>query len=207
MNGNPPRPRLTEADARRIFEESGALLSGHFVLTSGYHSDRYFEKFHVLRHPQHVETLCRELAERAKDTCPDVVLGPTTLGVLLAYEVAKHLGVPAAYAEKSPAAGSPTERMLRRSEHVLPGQRVLVVDDILTTGGSIRECVELVSARGAVLCGVGVLVDRAGGVVTFGKNVPTLSLLTLDVEKWAPDEIPDWLAAIPVAQPGSTGKK
>lgn len=203
---NDARPRLTEADALRIFEESGALLFGHFVLTSGYHSDRYFEKFHVLRHPQHVETLCRELAERAKETRPDVVMGPTTLGVLLAYEVAKHLNLPAAYAEKAPL-GAPTARMLRRPEHVLPGQRVFVVDDILTTGGSIRECVELVSAQGATLCGVGVLVDRAGGGVTFGENVPVLSLVTLSVEKWAPDQLPDWLAAIPLAQPGSTGKK
>lgn len=206
MNDPAPAHRLTEADALRIFEECGAFLRGHFVLTSGYHSDRYFEKFHVLRHPRHVETLCRELAERAKDTRPDVVIGPTTLGVLLAYEVAKHLRLPAAYAEKAPA-GAPTVRMLRRPEHVLPGQRVLVVDDILTTGGSIRECTELVQALGATLCGVGVLVDRAGGGVTFGQGVPVLSLLTLTVEKWAPGELPDWLAAIPVAQPGSTGKK
>ena len=199
---------MNDADtvALRIFEESGALLSGHFVLTSGFHSDRYFEKFHVLRHPRHVETLCRELAERARDTRPDVVLGPTTLGVLLAYEVAKHLGVPAAYAEKAPP-GAPTARMLRRPEHVAPGQRVLVVDDILTTGGSIRECLELVAAIGATPCGVGVLVDRSAGAITFGDNVPVRSLLTLHVDKWAPDELPDWLAAIPIAQPGSTGKK
>ncbi len=206
MNTTTPQPRLTDADALRVFEESGALLSGHFVLTSGYHSDRYFEKFHVLRHPQHVETLCRELAERARQTRPDVVLGPTTLGVLLAYEVAKHLRTPAAYAEKAPP-GAPTTRMLRRPEHVAPGQRVFVVDDILTTGGSIRECLELVSAIGATPCGVGVLVDRSAGGVTFGDDVPLVSLLTLNVEKWAPSELPDWLAAIPIAQPGSTGKK
>jgi len=197
---------LTDADAvTRMFEESGALLSGHFVLTSGYHSDRYFEKFHVLRHPRHVETLCRALAERLRDTRPDVVMGPTTLGVLLAYEVAKHLGVPAAYAERlSPGDNA---RGLRRSEHVRPGQRVLVVDDVLTTGGSVRECVDLVDALDATLCGVGLLVDRSGGTVTFGEGVPTRALLTLAVEKWPPDALPDWLAAIPISQPGSTGKK
>ncbi len=92
---------LTDADVLRIFEESGALLQGHFVLTSGYHSARYFEKFNVLAHPLHVETLCRALAAGLADTRPDIVLGPTTLGVLLAYEVAKHLGTPATHAMHS----------------------------------------------------------------------------------------------------------
>ena len=192
---------LTETDVLRLFEESGALLSGHFVLTSGYHSDRYFEKFHVLREPRHVEALCRELAARLADVKPDVVVGPTTLGVLLAYEVAKHLGVPAAYAER----GADGKRFLRRPEHLRAGQRALVVDDILTTGGSVRECIELVDTVGASLCGVGLLVDRSGGAVTF--PAPTVSLLTLNVEKYAPDALPAWLAAIPIAQPGSTGKK
>lgn len=199
--------RLADADVLRIFEDSGALLSGHFVLTSGYHSDRYFEKFHVLRHPRHVEALCRELAARTENTRPDVVMGPTTLGVLLAYETAKHLGLPAAYAERAPAGSeASTARVLRRPEHLLPGQRVLVVDDVLTTGGSIRECIELVEAIGATLCGVGLLVDRSGGSVAFG-DVPVTSLVSLDVDKWAPGDLPDWLAAIPIARPGSTGKK
>jgi len=192
---------MTEQEAIQIFEESGALLSGHFVLTSGRHSDRYFEKFHVLRHPEHVDTLCAELARRCADTRPDVVLGPTTLGILLAYGVARHLGVPAAYGEKGPDGA----RFLRRPEHIAPGSRVLVVDDILTTGGSIRECIDLVERSSATLCGVGVLVDRSGGSVDFG--VPLASVLTLQVQSWAPDEIPDWLEAIPVHRPGSTGKK
>lgn len=192
---------MTEADAIQIFEESGALLSGHFVLTSGRHSDRYFEKFHVLRHPHHVDALCRELAARCADTKPDVVLGPTTLGILLAYDVARHLGVPAAYGEKGPDG----TRFLRRPEHIAAGQRVLVVDDILTTGGSIRECMALVEHSGATLCGVGVLVDRSGGSIDFG--VPLASVLSLQVQSWAPEEVPDWLAAIPIHRPGSTGKK
>ncbi|GAB4461802.1 MAG: orotate phosphoribosyltransferase [Armatimonadaceae bacterium] len=196
-----PEANLTDEDVLRLFEESGALLTGHFILTSGKHSDRYFEKFNVLNQPAHVETLCRELAGRLTPTQPDVVLGPTTLGVLLAYETAKHLGIPAAYGEK----GADGKRFLRRPEHIVPGQRVAVVDDVLTTGGSVRECIELVEAQGATLCGVGLLVDRSGGSVTFG--VPTVSLLSLQVQAFDPDVVPEWLAAIPLSRPGSTGKK
>ncbi len=192
---------MTDTDVLQIFEQSGALLTGHFVLTSGNHSSRYFEKFHVLNQPRHVETLCRELAARLAPFRPDVVLGPTTLGVLLAYETAKHLGVPAAYGEK----GADGNRFLRRPEHIAPGARVAVVDDVLTTGGSVRECIELVKRRGAILCAVGLLVDRSGGAVTFG-DVPVVALLSLQVESFAPDVVPEWLAAIPVHRPGSTGK-
>ncbi|MBC7808555.1 MAG: orotate phosphoribosyltransferase [Akkermansiaceae bacterium] len=193
---------MTDSDVLQIFEGSGALLSGHFVLTSGKHSDRYFEKFNVLNQPWHVETLCEELAARLAPSKPDVILGPTTLGVLLAYETAKHLKVPAAYGEK----GADGKRFLRRGEHIAPGQRVAVVDDVLTTGGSVRECIELVEAQGATLCSVGLLVDRSGGTVTFGQ-APTMSLLSLQVQSFAPDALPEWLARIPITRPGSTGKK
>ena len=120
---------LTDTDVLRIFEESGALLTGHFVLTSGFHSAKYFEKFNVLAHPRHVESLCGELADRLADTKPDVVVGPTTLGILLAYEVAKRLGTPAGYAERD----ADGKRVLKRGVRIEAGQRVLVVDDILTT--------------------------------------------------------------------------
>lgn len=192
---------MTDADVLRLFEESGALLTGHFVLTSGKHSDRYFEKFNVLNQPRHVEALCRELAARLADTKPDVVLGPTTLGVLMAFEVAKHLGVNAAYGERA----ADGKRFLRRPEHIQPGQRVLVVDDVLTTGGSVRECIALVEEIGATLCGVGLLVDRSGGAVSF--PAPTRALLSLPVQAFDPDAVPDWLAAVPITRPGSTGKK
>ena len=129
------------------------------------------------------------------------MLGPTTLGILLAYEVAKQLGVPAAYGEKGPDG----KRMLRRPEHLTAGQRVLVVDDVLTTGGSIRECMELVDSIGATLCGVGVVVDRSGGTLDFG--APLAATLSMNVVSYAENEIPDWLAATPITRPGSTGKK
>jgi orotate phosphoribosyltransferase len=192
---------LSESDTLQIFEQSGALLTGHFVLTSGRHSDRYFEKFHVLKEPGHVATLCAELAERSAELGATVVLGPTTLGILLAYEVAKQLGVPAAYGEKN----ADGKRFLRRPEHLPAGSRVLIVDDILTTGGSVRECIELVENADSTVCGVGVLVDRSGGSADFG--VPLRTTLSLQVQSWDASEIPDWLAAIPITRPGSTGKK
>ena len=193
--------RMTDRAVLDIFEQSGALLTGHFVLTSGKHSDCYFEKFDVLNQPRHVETLCRELAARLASFQPDVILGPTTLGVLLAFETAKHLQVPAAYGEK----GADGRRFLRRAGHIQPGQRVAVVDDVLTTGGSVRECIALVGESGATLCGVGVLVDRSGGAIDFG--APLVSLLPMQVQAFEPDVVPDWLAAVPVTRPGSTGKK
>ncbi len=194
---------MTDDDVLALFKESGALLTGHFVLTSGRHADQYFEKFDVLRWPEHVQSLCALIAAnaRAAGIEADVVLGPTTLGIVMAYEIAKQLGLPAAYGEKGPE----NSRFVRRPDHLTSGMRVLVVDDVLTTGGSIRECMALVDSVGATTAGVGVLVDRTGGTADFG--APLVSALSLNVQSWAPDEVPDWLAAIPITRPGSTGKK
>ncbi len=194
---------LTDDDVLALFAESGALLHGHFVLTSGRHADTYFEKFDVLRFPQHVEALCSLIAQKVRDAGiqVDVVLGPTTLGIVMAYEVAKQLGATAAYGEKGPNG----DRFLRRPHHLRAGDRVLVVDDVLTTGGSIRECTQLVDSMKATLVGVGVLVDRTGRTADFG--VPLLSSLSLDVRSWEPDDVPGWLSSIAISRPGSTGKK
>lgn len=194
---------LTPAEATAVFEDSGALLSGHFVLTSGRHSATYFEKFHVLRSPRHVERLCADLAERIAPFQPDAVVGPTTLGVLLAYEVAKQLGTDAVYAEKGPDG----KRMLRRPEHLALGSKVAIVDDILTTGGSIAECLELCASSGATAVVAGVLVDRTNGAAAATLGLPVVATLSLAVESWAPDDVPDWLSGIAVSRPGSTGKK
>lgn len=194
---------MTDDDVLALFTESGALLSGHFVLTSGRHADQYFEKFDVLRWPEHVQSLCALIAFRAREAGiqPDVVLGPTTLGIVMAYEIAKQLGVAAAYGEKGPD----NSRFVRRPDHLTADMKVLVVDDVLTTGGSIRECMALVDSVGATTVGVGVLVDRTGGKADFG--APLVSALSLNVQSWAPDEVPEWLAAVPISRPGSTGKK
>lgn len=198
-----PDTPLTDADALALFKDCGALKTGHFVLTSGRHSDTYFEKFDVMRWPQHVARLGGELARRARAAGidADVVLGPTTLGIVLAYEVGRRLALPAAYGEKD----KDGNRMTRRPEHLSAGMRVLVVDDVLTTGGSIRECMALVDKVGAQTVGVGVLVDRTGGKISFG--APLVSTLAFVAESFAPDQVPAWLAAVPVTRPGSTGKK
>ncbi|MCW3058189.1 MAG: orotate phosphoribosyltransferase [Capsulimonas sp.] len=190
---------LTNDQALEIFKESGALLEGHFLLASGYHSATYLEKFQVLQFPQHVERLCREIAERFKDKEVELVVGPTTGGMLLAYEVAKHLGTRSIFAERG---DDGVGRVFRRGFQITPGERVLVVDDILTTGGSVRDTIDAVRLHEGDLMGVAVLADRSGGKTQFG--VPLEALLTLDVEKFAPDALPEWLAAIPLTERGSS---
>lgn len=190
---------LTNDDVLKIFKDAGALLEGHFLLASGYHSAQYLEKFQVLQFPPYVEALCHDLAERFADYEVDVVIGPTTGGVLLAYEVAKGLGVRGIFAERGDDGKG---RVLRRGFEIKEGERVLLVDDILTTGGSIRDTMEAVEAYQGTLVGIGVLADRSGGTTDFG--VPLEALLSLNVEKFAPDAVPAWLAAIPLTERGST---
>jgi orotate phosphoribosyltransferase len=190
---------LTNDEVLQMFRDSGALLEGHFLLASGYHSAVYLEKFQVLQFPPYVERLCQEIARRFAGDGVQVVVGPTTGGVLLAYEVAKSLGVRGIFAERGDDGKG---RVLRRGFEIREGENVLVVDDILTTGGSVRDTLEVVEGYSGNLVGVGVLADRSGGAVDFG--VPLESLLKLDVEKFAPDALPDWLAAIPLTERGTT---
>jgi orotate phosphoribosyltransferase len=157
------------------------------------------EKFQVLQFPRYVEKLCADIAERFADAEVQVVIGPTTGGVLLAYEVAKNLGTRGIFAERGDDGKG---RVLRRGFEIREGENVLLVDDILTTGGSVRDTIEVVEAFGGNLIGVGILADRSGGTVDFG--VPLESVLTLDIPKFAPDAVPDWLAAIPLTERGST---
>ena len=190
---------LTNDEVLQMFRDSGALLEGHFLLASGYHSAVYLEKFQVLQFPPYVERLCQEIARRFAGDGVQVVVGPTTGGVLLAYEVAKSLGVRGIFAERGDDGKG---RVLRRGFEIREGENVLVVDDILTTGGSVRDTLEVVEGYSGNLVGVGVLADRSGGAVDFG--VPLESLLKLDVEKFAPDALPEWLAAIPLTERGTT---
>ncbi len=190
---------LTNDETLQIFKDSGALLEGHFLLASGYHSAIYLEKFQVLQFPPMVEKLCAEIAERFAGAEVNVVVGPTTGGVLLAYEVAKHLGVRGIFAERGDDGKG---RVLRRGFGIKENENVLLVDDILTTGGSVRDTMQAIEAYTDNLVGIGVLADRSGGTVDFG--VPLEALLRLDVEKFAPDALPDWLAAIPLTERGST---
>ena len=190
---------LTNEETLQIFKDSGALLEGHFLLASGYHSAVYLEKFQVLQFPPMVEKLCAEIAGRFAHAEVEVVIGPTTGGVILAYEVAKHLGVRGIFAERGDDGQG---RVLRRGFEIKEGENVLLVDDILTTGGSVRDTMQVVEGYQGNLVGIGVLADRSGGTVEFG--VPLEALLRLNVEKFAPDALPDWLAAVPMTERGST---
>lgn len=174
---------MNEAQVKRLFVETGAILEGHFLLTSGLHSPLYVEKFQVLQHPKHTETLCKALAERFKNDKVELVIGPVTGGILLAHEVGKNLGTRAIFTERE------NGRMtLRRGFVIEPGQRVLVVEDIITTGGSVEEVLAVVREHGGIPVGVGILVDRSGGTVDFG--VPHQSLLHLTVDTYQADICP-----------------
>lgn len=190
----------TQETVLRLFEESGALFDGHFLLSSGRHSAQYMEKFHLLRQPVLTSRLCEEFVVRFTNERIDVVVGPTTGGILLAFEVARQLGVAAAYAERTFDGG--TAREIRRSTVFEPGARVLVVDDILTRGGSMRETLAALEPHPVEVVGVGVIVDRSGGTVDFG--VPLTALATVDIETWEPANCPLCAAAVPLVKPGTT---
>jgi len=190
---------LTSNEVYRKFQDAGALLEGHFLLSSGRHSPTYLEKFLVLQYPKTVEAFCAEIARRYSDSNIDVVLGPTTGGVLLAYETAKNLGTRGIFAESENG-----KRVLRRGFALAPGERVLLVDDILTTGGSVRDTIDVVTESGAVLAGIAVLADRSGGKVDFGVRLE--ALLTLDVLQYEPADCPQCQAGVPLTKRGTTAK-
>jgi orotate phosphoribosyltransferase len=185
---------------RLILEEAGALRHGHFLLSSGKHSDRYIEKFDLLRKPVLLEQACAEIARRMSATGVNVVAGPTTGGILIASELARQLGVRAAFAERSEVSG--TAREFRRVEYFEPGDRVLVVDDILTTGGSVRETIAALRFHPVEIIGVVVLVDRSGGKVEFG--MPFMALDAIEVPAWPPEECPLCERGQPLVKPGTT---
>ena len=185
----------------RVFAETGALQTGHFLLSSGKHSDQYLEKFNLLRLPAETEIVCRGFAEHFRDAGAELVVGPTTGGILLAFEVGRQMHLPAAYAER--ASDGSTAREFRRNTHIAPGTRVLLVDDILTTGGSIRETIVALEAVQAEIVGIGVLADRSNGGVVFG-SYPLFPLLSLNVQAWSPEVCPLCAESVPLIKPGTT---
>jgi orotate phosphoribosyltransferase len=184
--------------------EVGAIKDGHFLLASGRHSARYVEKFDLLRNPAATSEICRGFTDRFRNDRVDVVAGPTTGGVILAFEVGRQLGTAAAYAERV-GSGS-DERVFKRGTTFTPGQRVLVVDDVLTTGGSVRETLAALAKEPVEIVGVGVLVDRSGGAVRFG-DLPFHALATLNVETWTADDCPLCGQGVPITKPGTTAAK
>lgn len=183
-------------DLGELLERSGAILRGHFLLTSGRHSDVYFEKFRILEQPGVLSALCREIAESFQDADIELVAGPTTGGIIIAFEVARILGARALYVESE--AG---RKKLRRGATVAPGTRTLVVDDVLTTGTSVREVLEVLSQAEAHVVGVGVLIDRSSEAIDFGCRLH--SAYRVEAQSYPPDAVPDWLASIPIHKPGT----
>ncbi len=180
-----------------IFQKSGALLKGHFLLTSGLHSPVYWEKFRVLQYPSYTEQLCRMIADHFRSQKVQVVAGPTTGGIILAFEVARQLGVRGIFAEKEGK-----ERSFRRGFTVNPDDRVLIVDDILTTGSSIREVIAAVKKLRGNIIGIGVLVDRSEQAQDFG--FPLFSCHRTATVAYRPEECPLCAAKVPLIKPGSS---
>ncbi len=189
-----------ETELLKTLRASGALKDGHFLLSSGRHSDQYVEKFDLLRQPQAASQACALIADRFRDRAIDVVVGPTTGGVILAFETGRQLGVAAAYAERASKSG--TAREFRRGTQFAPGARILVVDDILTTGGSVRETLEALNAHPVEVVGVAVLVDRSSESLDF--RVPRLSLVKMEIESWEPAACPLCAQGILLTKPGTT---
>jgi orotate phosphoribosyltransferase len=190
-----------EFDLLSVLREAGALKSGHFLLSSGRHSDQYVEKFDLLRNPRATERACESFADRFRSEQIDVVVGPTTGGIILAFEVGRQLGCMAAYAERK-SDGS-AGREIRRGTTFAPRQRVLLVDDILTTGRSVRETLAALEGQPVEIVAVAVLVDRSGGKVAFGAT-PLVAISTLDVKTWDPCDCDLCAKGIPLVKPGTT---
>jgi orotate phosphoribosyltransferase len=204
------------ARTEALFRSSGALREGHFQLKSGRHSDAYLEKFAVLSDPAATSELCGFWAARHRipDRPPtiDIVAGPTTGGVILAFETGRQLGTPAIFAEEVRAADGRTHREFRRGFRIEPGQRVLLVDDILTTGGSLLAMIPAVEALGGEIVECAVLVDRSGGMQTLtspasGRIYSLRALWQLDLPTYEPGaaSCPRCAAGDPIHAPGSTG--
>jgi len=191
---------MTKSSVEEIFQQSGAILKGHFLLTSGLHSPIYWEKFRVLQYPNYTEQLCRLITDHFRSEKIQVVAGPTTGGIILAFETARQLGVRGIFAEKETTG----ERSFRREFGIDSGERVLIVDDVLTTGSSIREVMAAVTKQGGIVVGIGVLVDRSEREVEFG--VPFFSCHRSATLTYLPQDCPLCAAKIPLVKPGSSQK-
>ena len=192
---------MTEAEVKELLIKTGAIMDGHFLLTSGLHSPHYVEKFNVLQQPKYTQQLCEAMAEKFKDVNIETVVGPMTGGILLAHETGKALGTRAIFTERVDG-----KMTFRRGFSLHKGERVLIVEDIVTTGGSIKEVIEVVKEHGGIPVAVSMLVDRSGGKASFG-DVPCTALLHMDVETYAPENCPLCQKGEPMTKRGSTGKK
>lgn len=187
---------MTNEEIQRIFEECGALLSGHFLLSSGLHSDQYVQCARVFEHPPAAEKLCSVLVQKLTGINPTIVMGPAVGAITMAYEMSRQLGVPNVFAERVNGV-----LQLRRGLAVPTGSRVLLVEDVVTTGGSVRELYPIVEAADSTVAAVGSLVDRSGGSADFSE--PFFSVLKIDVRTFDASACPLCAAGSAPEEPGS----
>ena len=185
-------------EVMKKFEEAGAIQKGHFKLTSGVHSDIYIQCAQIMQHPEFMHNLCSELGKKFRGDDIDVIIGPAIGGIIMAHVMARVLGpwVRAIFTERENG-----KMTLRRSFEIKEGEKVLVVEDVTTTGSSVREVIDIVKSRQGKVVGVGVLIDRSGGEVDFG--IKTEKLLTVDIKTYLPEECPLCKKGIPAVKPGS----
>ena len=187
---------MTRDELLELYRRSGALLEGHFRLTSGLHSPGYLQCALVLQHPQHAEAVGRAIADRVRGVRADVVLSPALGGVVIGQEVGRALGVRAIFAERQDG-----KLALRRGFTLATTDRVLVVEDVMTTGGSTRETIEVAKAAGGQVVGAASIVDRSGGTIRF--DVPFTALLEIALPTYDPEQCPLCAQGLPVVKPGS----
>lgn len=181
------------------FRAAGALLEGHFILSSGLHSPVFLQKAKVFADAVRTAKLCKALAEKVRSElseAPDIIVSPAVGGIVPGYEMGRQMGLPAIYVEREEG-----EFRLRRGFELSPGQKVLVVEDIVTTGLSSRECIDSLKATGATILAEACLIDRSGGKADVG--VPLIALASVEFPAYAPDDLPPELEAIPTVKPGS----
>lgn len=185
---------MTKEKILEIFKETGVMLEGHFLLTSGRHSDKYMQCAKLFQNAEISEMFAKELASKFDGV--DLVAGPAIGGIILAYEVSRQMGVPNVFAERQNG-----EMTIRRGFEIPKGAKVLVVEDVVTTGGSVKEVVALLQSMGAEVVGVGSIVDRSNGNVDFG--VPYEAVLSMEVVSYEADECPLCKQGLPAVKPGS----
>jgi orotate phosphoribosyltransferase len=189
-------PAMTETEILQIFRDTGALLQGHFVLRSGLHSRQYFQCALALQQMPIVEKLGAELAGQVRSLAPATVVSPAMGGLVLGQEVARQLGIRFIFVEKEDG-----KLVLRRGFAIAPGEKIVVVEDVVTKGGRVQETIEIIQAHRGEVVAVAIAVDRSNGQARFG--LPMFSLLSMTVETFPPEKLPADLEAIPAVKPGS----
>ena len=187
---------MSNKELLKIFYDTNALLNGHFLLTSGRHSNQYFQCAKVLQYPQHTTTICNKISDFFKDHKIDTVISPAIGGIVVGQEVARQLNKKFIFAERENK-----DLTLRRGFEISEGENILVCEDVVTTGGSVFEVIDIVKSHGANLVGVGMIVDRSNGKVDF--DVPQVSTLQMEVFSYLPEECPMCKEGKPAVKPGS----